>query len=82
VPRRCPSSRDGVEDKRSPDQYTCGGTVPGESADVSERVKVRMTGASVRREGVGSPEPGWAQRLDMTGMLRTRLSFKCEPYEP
>jgi len=46
--RGCPSPRAGVDGKRSPE---------GESADVSERVEVRMTGASVRREGVGSPEP-------------------------
>jgi hypothetical protein len=52
--RGCPSLRDGVDGKRSHDRSACGGSVPGASADVSERLKVRMTLASVRREGMGS----------------------------
>jgi hypothetical protein len=55
-------------------------TFEGEFRRSIENVRRVLAKAGVRREGVGNPEPGWAQRLDMTGMLRTRLRFKCEPY--
>ena len=41
----------------------------------------RLTGYEHPLAWPASIEPGWAKRLDMTGMLRTRLSFKWEPYE-
>jgi hypothetical protein len=47
--RGCPTPRDGVDGKRSPE---------GESAGVSSERRAWMPEANVRRGGVGSLEPG------------------------
>ena len=70
--RVCPTPRDGVDGKR---RHGC------RSAAVFERAKSRMDAASVRREGVGRPEPVGRRGRPRTSAER-RAKITRDPHQP
>ena len=70
--RVCPAPRGGVDGKR---RHGC------RSAAVFERAKSRMDAASVRREGVGRPEPVGRRGRPRTSAER-RAKITRDPHQP